>query len=39
VTSASEGLSEAQLEEQPDAGKILVLEVDVPGQLEHRAVL
>ncbi|NKB51536.1 MAG: SMP-30/gluconolactonase/LRE family protein [Rhizobiaceae bacterium] len=37
ITSASEGLSEKSLENQPDAGKILALDLDVCGLPEHQA--
>ncbi len=36
ITSAKEGLPPKQLEKQPNAGKILVLHVDVPGITEHQ---
>ncbi len=35
VTSAKEGLSAAELEKQPDAGKVFMISVDVPGLAEH----
>ena len=37
ITSASEGLSEKDLENQPDAGKVMAIEVDVPGLPENQA--
>ena len=37
ITSAKEGLSEEQLEAQPDAGNVLAIELDVEGLPEHRA--
>ena len=39
VTSASEGLSDEELEKQKDAGRIIRIEVDVPGFPEHRAIV
>ena len=39
ITSASERLSEKELENQPDAGKVMAIEVDVPGLPEHQARL
>lgn len=39
ITSASENLSDAELERQPDAGRCFMLEVDVPGLPEHQFIL
>ena len=36
VTSAAEGLSEDKLEAEPDAGKVFIVDVDVPGIPEHQ---
>lgn len=37
ITSAKEGLSEAQLQAEPMAGKVLAIDVDIAGMAEHRA--
>lgn len=37
ITSASEGLSDKALTDEPDAGRVIVLEVDVPGIPEFQA--
>jgi len=37
ITSASEGLSEKDLEKQPDAGMVMAMELDIAGLPEHRA--
>ena len=37
ITSAMQGLSQQELENQPEAGKIISLELDVPGLPEHQA--
>lgn len=39
ITSASEKLEPEQLEREPDAGRVLAIEVDVPGLPEHRVRL
>lgn len=39
ITSASKGLSEDELERQEDAGKTFMIEVEVPGFPEQRAVV
>lgn len=39
VTTASQNLSEAQVGEQPDAGRTFVIETEAQGQPEHRVVL
>ncbi len=36
ITSARENLNEEALEAQPHAGALLAIDVDVPGQAEHR---
>lgn len=37
ITSASEGLSEKDLEKQPDAGMVMAMELDIAGLPEHQA--
>ncbi len=37
ITSASEGLSDSQREVEPEAGKTLMLRIDIPGIPENRA--
>lgn len=37
ITSASDGLSDSQLQLQPNAGKTLMFSVDIPGIAENRA--
>ena len=39
ITSATDGLSEKELKNQPDAGKIMVFDLDVKGLPEHRAIV
>ena len=39
VTSASENLSPSQLAKEPDAGKVLMLDVGVKGLPEHQVVI
>ncbi len=39
ITSAKEGLSEEQLAKQPDAGKVLVLDVNVAGLAEWQVLV
>ena len=39
ITTASEGLTEEQLAQQPDAGRIFAVDAGVCGFAEHRAVL
>ena len=39
ITSAKQGLTEEMLKKEPDAGKILSLEVGVKGFSEHQAVI
>ncbi|MEO1397546.1 MAG: SMP-30/gluconolactonase/LRE family protein [Pseudomonadota bacterium] len=39
ITSAREGLSEDVLRKQPLAGQVLVMDMDVPGIVENRAVV
>ena len=39
ITSACDGLSEKEMEKQPDAGMTLAIELDVAGLPEHRAII
>ena len=39
ITSACDGLSEKEMEKQPDAGMTLAIDLDVEGLPEHRAVI
>ena len=39
ITSANEGLSDSQREAEPEAGKTLILRIDVPGIPENRAII
>ena len=37
ITSASEKLSAEKLSDEPEAGKVIMVEIDVPGLPEHQA--
>ncbi|MCJ8309726.1 MAG: SMP-30/gluconolactonase/LRE family protein [Rhizobiaceae bacterium] len=39
ITSACDGLSEKEMEKQPDAGMTLAIDLDVEGLPEHRALI